>query len=107
SWLLFGKDSHGRSTFSVQTLVDGKPLDGVDHEVEGTFTVDGEYLTLKRVYKQVWTKKRGSPEAALTGHTTDYYADGVPVQKKAYDELIAEIADEATWRLLSDPNAFQ
>ncbi|MCK9513777.1 MAG: AAA family ATPase [Pigmentiphaga sp.] len=107
SYLLFEKDSGGRKTFDIKTLVDGVPLSGADHEVEGVFLVDGEELTLRRVYAEVWTKKRGSPIAEMTGHETSHFVDGVPVTKGEYTSKVAEIADEATWRLLSDPGAFQ
>src|SRR5690606_27174175 len=61
----------------------------------------------QRTYKEVWTKKRGSPTAEFTGHETLHHIDGVPVTKGEYTAKVAEIADEATWRLLSDPSAFQ
>lgn len=107
TWLLFEKDSQGRKAFDIQTLVDGRPLSGVDHEVEGVIRVDGSEVTLKRVYRQVWTKKRGAAVAELTGNTTEHFWDGVPVTKGEYAAKVSEIADEATWRLLSDPGAFQ
>lgn len=107
SWLLFEKDSSGRKDFDIKTLVDGVALSGVDHEVEGAFRVDGEELVLRRVYAEKWTKKRGSATAEFTGHETSHYVDGVPVTKGEYTAKVAEIADEATWRLLSDPGAFQ
>ncbi|MFA5551633.1 MAG: AAA family ATPase [Trueperaceae bacterium] len=107
TWLLFEKDSHGRKDFDIKTLVNGKALSGVEHEVEGVLRVDGEEITLKRVYQEVWTKKRGAAVAEHTGHTTDHYVNGVPVTKGEYTSKVAGIADEATWRLLSDPGAFQ
>ena len=51
-------------------------------------------------------QKRGSATAEFTGHTTDHFVDGVPVQKKEYDARIAEIADENIFRLLTDPRHF-
>jgi len=107
TWLLFEKDSHGRKDFDIKTLVNGKALSGVEHEVEGVLRVDGDEITLKRVYTEKWTKKRGSPVAEFTGHETSHYVDGVPVTKGEYSSKVAEVADEATWRLLSDPGAFQ
>lgn len=107
SYLLFEKDSSGRKDFDIKTLVGGVALSGVDHEVEGVFRVDGEELILRRVYAEKWTKKRGSATAEMVGHETSHFVDGVPVTKGEYTSKIAEIADEATWRLLSDPAAFQ
>lgn len=107
SWLLFGKDSAGRKAFDIKTLVNGIPLSGVDHEVEGVLRVDGRELVLKKVFREVWSKKRGSAVAEMTGHTSEHFVDGVPVTQGEYQERVSEIADEATWRLLSDPSAFQ
>ncbi len=107
-WLLFGKDSLNRADFEIKTLgPDGEPEHGLEHMVEAILELeDGSRLALKKVYQEKWTKKRGSATAEFTGHTTDHYIDGVPVQKKEYDARIAEIADENIFRLLTDPRYF-
>jgi DNA repair exonuclease SbcCD ATPase subunit len=107
-WLMFGKDSLNRADFQIKTLgPDGEPEHGLEHSVEAVLELeDGQRLALKKVYQEKWTKKRGSATAEFTGHTTDYYIDGVPVQKKEYDARIVEIADENIFRLLTDPRYF-
>ena len=107
-WLLFDKDSSNRKDFQIKTLKpNGEPEHGIEHSVEAVLELeDGSRLALKKVYMEKWTKKRGSATAEFTGHTTDYYIDGVPVQKKEYDARIAEIADENIFRLLTDPRYF-
>lgn len=107
-WLLFDKDSQNRKDFEIKTIgPDGEYVHGLDHSVEATLEIDGaETLTLRKVYKEKWTKKRGSPKAEFTGHTTDYYIDGVPVKKSDYDAKIAEIADEDIFKLLTSPKYF-
>jgi len=107
-WLLFNKDSQNRSDFEIKTLKpDGKPERGLEHSVEAILELeDGSRLALKKVYQEKWTKKKGSATAEFTGHTTDHFVDGVPVQKKEYDARIAEIADENIFRLLTDPRYF-
>jgi len=107
-WLLFDKDSSNRKDFQIKTLgPDGEPEHGLDHSVEAVLQLEsGNHLALKKVYKEVWTKKRGSATAEFTGHTVDHFIDGVPVKKKEYDERIAEIADENIFRLLTDPKYF-
>lgn len=107
-WLLFDKDSANRKDFEIKTLgPDGKPEHGLDHSVEAKLQLTNDkQLTLKKVFSEKWTKKRGSAKAEFTGHTTDHYLDGVPVKKKEYDEQIAEIADEEIFRLLTDPRYF-
>src|SRR5690606_19351687 len=57
-------------------------------------------------YREKWTKKRGSADKTLTGHTTDHFVNGVPVKKNEYDAVVAEIADEQRFRLLTDPTYF-
>ena len=108
TWLLFGKDSQNRADFEVKTLgPDGEPEHGLEHTVEARLQLpNGKQLTLKKVYAEKWTKKRGSATAEFTGHTTDHYLDGVPVKKSEYDAQIAEIADEQIFRLLTDPRYF-
>ena len=107
-WLLFDKDSSNRKDFEIKTLgPDGEPEHGLEHTVEAVLELeDGSQLALKKVYQEKWTKKKGSATAEFTGHTTDHFVDGVPVQKKEYDARIAEIADENMFRLLTDPRYF-
>jgi DNA repair exonuclease SbcCD ATPase subunit len=107
-WLLFDKDSQNRKDFEIKTLgPNGEPEHGLEHSVEGVYRLpDGRLLTLKKVFQEKWTKKRGSATAEFTGHTTDHFIDGVPVKKSEYDARIAEIADEQVFRLLTDPRYF-
>ncbi len=107
-WLLFDKDSSNRKDFEIKTLgSDGEPEHGLEHAVEATLQLDsGELIQLKKVYQEKWTKKKGSVTPTFTGHTTDYFIDGVPVLKKEYDARIAEIAEEQTFRMLTDPRYF-
>lgn len=108
SWLLFDKDSLGRSDFEIKNLNDqGQEEHGLEHSVEGIFSVDGAIIALKKSYKEIWSKKRGNPRPVFSGHTTDCYIDGVPVQKKEYTARVIEIAgDESAFRLLTSPVAF-
>src|SRR5690625_2699704 len=59
-WLLFNKDSQNRADFEIKTLVDGKVIHKLDHEVEAVLFIDGKELTLRKVYSEKWTKKKGS-----------------------------------------------
>lgn len=107
-WLLFDKDSQNRKDFEIKTIDSktGEPIHGLDHEVSATFGIAGESLTLTKTYREVWTKPRGAAKKEFTGHTTDYKVNGVPVQKKEYDQRLAGICDEKLFRLLSDPGYF-
>ena len=106
-WLLFDKDSQDKKDFSIKTLdANNNPIPGLNHEVEGVLELDGKELTLKKIYKEVWTKKRGSAQATFTGHTTDHFIDGVPVPKKDYLAKIDEIVNEDIFKLLTNPRYF-
>lgn len=107
SWLLLDKDSTGAADFDIKTLVDGEPEHGLNHEVEAELVLPGgEVTVLKKVYHEVWTKRRGAADRELTGHTTDHFVDGVPVRKSEYEAAVAEIIDADAVRLLTDPSYF-
>lgn len=107
-WLLTGKDSLGRSDFEIKNLdATGNQDHGLDHIVEAVFEVNGNDLTLKKVYHEVWQKKKGSPTAVFSGNTTDHFIDGVPVKENEYKARVCEIfGDETRFRLLTNPAAF-
>ena len=108
SWLLFNKDALGRSDFEIKNLDgDGKAAHGLEHTVEADLLVDGETFNLKKVFKEKWMKKRGNAEREFSGHTTEYFVDGVPLQEKLYIQKITDIAgDESRFRLLTSPMTF-
>lgn len=110
TWLLFGKDSLGNGEKNIEI----KPLDALgevrDHlavtVVEAVLLVDGEEITLRRTYQEVWSQKRGCSEATYDGNTSEYYVDGVPVKKYAFTEKVGELVDEDTFRLLTSVSHF-
>jgi len=108
TWLLFGKDSQNKADFEIKALdQDGKPIHGLEHSVEATLELtDNQQLTLRKVYKEKWTKKRGSAKPTFTGHTTDHFIDGVPVKKSEYDARISNLIDEKIFKLLTSPTYF-
>lgn len=103
-WLLSDQDSIGQSKFNLIGLDStGNPIAHQDAVVEAVILADLLEIRLKKIYSQKWTKKRGQAEAELTGHTTEYFFDQVPVSKKIYSEKISELIDPAIIRTLSDP----
>jgi DNA repair exonuclease SbcCD ATPase subunit len=107
SWLLFGKDSLGRSDFEIKSLdKNGQALHGLDHAVEAVLEMDGTETTLRKAYREKWTKRRGSAEKEFTGHTKDHFIDGVPVTQSEYEERVALIGSEKVFRLLTNPVDF-
>jgi len=106
-WLLFDKDSKNSSDFNIKTLdKDGNVIHGLEHEVSAKLDINGKVVELQKIYKEKWTKKRGEAERTLTGHTTDYYINGVPKKKSEYDDYLNHIIDEETFKILTNPLYF-
>ncbi len=107
AWLLFDRDSTFGTKMEIKNLdADGQAIHNLTHEVYGLFDVDGEELLLRKVYAETWKTKRGSSTKEFSGHETQYFADGVPVQKKEYLAKVGEIATEEEFKLLTSPSYF-
>lgn len=107
SWLLWGKDSLNRKDYEIKPYKkSGDNIHNVETTVEGLLEIDGQKTSLKRVYKEVWKKKRGSNNKEFSGHTTDFYINDVPKKKKDYEEFIAKTVSEDEFNLLSNPMYF-
>ncbi|AUN22284.1 recombinase RecF [Clostridium botulinum] len=107
TWLLFDKDSKDRTSFEIKTLdSNNNVIHGLEHEVTGVLNVDDKSITLSKIYKEKWTKRRGEAEKQLTGHETIYSIDEVPVKKKEYQETINSIIDENLFKLITNPLYF-
>ena len=110
TWLLFGKDSQGNGEKNIEI----KPLDVngevKDHDaltaVEAVLDVNGEEVTLRRTYREVWTTKRGSSTATYDGNTSEYYVSGVPCKKNAFQDKVNELVSEDTFRMLTSVTHF-
>lgn len=89
-WLLFGVDSKGQSDsknggFQVST----KGTSGLDYSVSAVIEVDGHTHTLRRVYREEFSRKNGESEKGQAKNHTDYYLDDTPLKtKKQYDAFI-------------------
>lgn len=107
SWLLWGKDSLNRKDYEIKPYDENNNvIHNLESSVEGVFDIDGKETTFTRVFKEVWTKKRGSNNETFTGHTTDFYINEVPKKKKEYEEKISEFVSEDEFNLLSNPKYF-
>lgn len=107
TWLLFGKASEERANFSPKTITADGVAHNLDHSVECDIEIDGAKTTFKRVFHEVYKKTRGSAESVLSGHTTDYYINGVPKKEKEYQKFWQEIFDsDEEVKLLSMPAYF-
>lgn len=110
TWLLFGKDSQGNGEKNIEI----KPLNAKgevkDHDaltaVEAVLNVNGEEITLRKTYREVWSTKRGSSEATFDGNTSEYSVNGVPCKKNAFQAKVGELVSEDTFRLLTSVSHF-
>lgn len=107
TWLLFDRDSSGSTKFGVRPRNEDKSLvNHVEIIVEGEFEVDGSPLSLKKVQKQNWVKKRGTGTQELQGNKNEYEINGFPAKEKEYKEKVGEIIDDTTFRIITDPRGF-
>lgn len=106
-WLLSGKDMEGRKDYEIKTTdADGQEIHKLDHQVIGVFEIDGDDLTMRRLYKEKWVKARGAAVAELDGHTTDFFWNDVPCREKDFQEKINGIVKEDNFKLLTNPLYF-
>lgn len=112
-WVLFGKDSTGRSdsgvsSFNIKTLgEDGKPILKLEHEVTCVLSVDGVEVTLQRTYLEKWDKPKGTAKETLKNHYTEYSINGVKVAtKKEYDTEVSSIIPEDVFKMITSPFYF-
>ena len=110
TWLLFGKDSMGNG----EKNIDIKPLDAngevKDHQaitsVEAEFLVDGQIQIFQRTYREIWATRRGTGTPVYEGNTSDYFVNGVPCKKNAFDTAIKEMVSEDLFRMLTSVSHF-
>jgi DNA repair exonuclease SbcCD ATPase subunit len=108
TWLLFDKSSTGEKGFSPKTKdASGNDIHYLEHRVDGVFQLDdGAVVSFGKVLKEEWVKKRGSNIESFSGHTTDYYIDGVPSQKKEFDSALEKICSSENFQILTQPMFF-
>jgi DNA repair exonuclease SbcCD ATPase subunit len=107
TWLMFGRPYEESADFTPKTIVGEEYAHNLDHAVECDIDVDGEVVTFKRVYHEVYKKVRGSAESVLSGNTTDYYINGVPKKEKEYQRYWEDIFPNSEIpKLLSMPYYF-
>ena len=108
-WLLFDKDSDGKSKFKIKKIVDedGKEETGVDAVVEASFVVGKQEVTFKKALVEKWTKKKGYAKKVFSGNTTEHWINGVPTPRKTdYVAAVREICPENIFKLLTSSSHF-
>lgn len=106
-WLLFGKDSQGRSDFGVRPNdKDGKPIDNVVIKVATVLDVDGREIAITKTQEQNWVKKRGNEVAQLQGNVNRYEVNEIPKLEKDFRAYVDDLIGEELFKLITSPQAF-
>ena len=106
-WLLFGKDKEDRKDYQIRPVIDGVLLRRVDCEVIGNFLIDGEEITLRRVFKERWVKPRGEIDDVFKGNETETFWNDVPLNITEYQRKISDIfLDESVFKMVTNPLFF-
>jgi DNA repair exonuclease SbcCD ATPase subunit len=107
-WLLFGRDSQERCDFSI------KPLDrngnvtqpGIEVSVSATIEHGEKTVALRKVYREKWTKQRGSASEIFSGHESLCFVDDVPVSARGFTDAVAALVDEKVFRAITNVRWF-
>jgi DNA repair exonuclease SbcCD ATPase subunit len=103
TWCLWGKDSQGRKDFDIKPLDENNQVK--DHSAITSVTALLEttegFFTFQRTYYEKWSKKRGKGDATFDGHSSDYFVNEIPVRKSEFDDKVAALVEEDTFRLLT------
>lgn len=108
-WLLTGKDSENTKGYTPKTNDDvGGEVHNLEHTAEAVFVMEsGERITLKKVFREIWKKKRGRATSEFSGNTTDYYINGVVQKEKEYSQFILNtMGGEEHLKMLTMPRYF-
>lgn len=107
SWVFFDKDQFGRKDFEIKPLTpSGEPKHYLDSTVIMVLDINGETVTLKKIFHEKWTKPKGQTITVFGGHETLYYCNGVPVTMREYNTKIETICPESLFTLLTNPLHF-
>ena len=108
TWLIFGCSSSCSSDFTPKTKDEnGSDEHKLDHQVECEMEINGEVVIFKRIFREVWKKPRGNTNENMTGHTTEYFINGIPKKAKEYERYWEDIFNNKELpKILSKPSYF-
>ena len=106
-YILFGKDSLGKSDFNIKTLDENNQVIWkLPHEVSAIIYENETEIILKKCFVERWEVPTGKTEEVFRGHTTDYYVHGNKVPKNNYEQTVSSIIDEKVFKLVTNPLYF-
>ena len=88
TWLMYGKPSTQEKNYTPKTTGSHK----LNHIVELILQLDtGAVIVLKKDFHEIYKTVRGSANPILSGHSTDYEVDGVPVNETGFKKTLLEL----------------
>ncbi|MBN3409966.1 acyl-CoA dehydrogenase [Clostridium botulinum] len=107
TFLLFDKDSKDSTKFDVQPLdKNNNPIHNLETVIQATLDIDGKEVVLKRVYKEKYSKVRGTAKQEFKGYESAYYVNDVPKKVGEYKTFISELLNEKLFKLITNPQYF-
>lgn len=93
TWILTDKPSTGAKGYSPKTNSESGEVHNMHHMATASFRcINGRIVTFGKDYHEIYKQKRGSLTEEFSGHTTDYYVDGVPVSEAQYQKSVKMFA---------------
>ncbi len=62
--------------------------------------------TIRREYEEEWVKTRGETEETFRGHKVNRFWNDVPCSATEFDKKVADLCEEALFRLITNPAHF-
>lgn len=88
TWLMYGKPSTQEKNYTPKTIGSHK----LNHIVELTLQLDtGAEMVLKKDFHEIYKTVKGGANPILSGHSTDYEIDGVPVNETGFKKTLLEL----------------
>lgn len=105
NWILFGKNADDKKDFSIKNTKDIS-FNQQDHVGYLVLDVDGQEVTLKRIYKEIWRKVKGNEFPEFKGHETEYEFNKVPMNATEYSKKVDSILNETVFKMITNPLYF-
>lgn len=107
TWALFGKDSSERKDFEIKTLDEfGKVIPDIEHEVSVQLLVENETISIRRILKENWVKKRGGELPEFKGNVSEFYWNDVPINLTEFNKKVSNVLDENVFKIITSPTYF-
>ena len=110
-WVLFNTDSKGNAAgsdnFREKPLDDnGQEIHYLDTMVTLDCTLDGMPFALKRVQREIWSKKRGFIDEVYGGNESSYWINGIETKAADFKEKLKAIAPIDVLEVLANLGEF-